>query len=230
MGPEPVVGGEKIGSGEVGGDERKVGLTTVKTGERRVGMGDSTPRVVKERGNGELGSPDGGGGGPERSVVGTFGETVGDHVGGKGEGGVIRRPVEAEEGSVHVILDTVGEGSVGVGLTDVEKSHWRVRGENPKSKYVWETDPRERRKRHGNGGVTETVEDQGGVVSEGDVVVTGLLEGIVGELDGFDDFVSVGLESEFAVENDAEVGEFGDFGDGETVGVEGEVFGEETRT
>ena len=78
--------------------------------------------------------------------------------------------------------------------------------------------------------MAEAVEDQDGVVSEGGVVVTGLLEGSVGELDGFDDFVEVGLESEFAVEDGAEVGEFGDFGDGETVGVEGEVSGEEPRT
>ena len=90
-------------------------------------------------------------------------------------------------------------------------SHWRLRGK-PNSKYVWETDPRERRKR-------QEREDQGGVVSEGGVVVTGLLESSVGELDGFDDFVAVGLESEFVVEDGAEVGEFGDFGDGETVGV-----------
>ena len=83
LGPEPVGGGEKIGTGEVGGDEGNVGLTVVKTGEKRVGLGDSTPRVVKERGNGELGSPDGGGGDPERSGVGAFGEMVGEHGGGR---------------------------------------------------------------------------------------------------------------------------------------------------
>ena len=82
---------------------------------------------------------------------------------------------------------------------------------------------------YGNGGVSETVEDQGGPVSEGGVVVTGLLEGDVGELDGSDDFVAVGLESEFTVEDGIEVGEFGDFGDGETVRVEGEMSGEEPR-
>ena len=42
-------------------------------------------------------------------------------MGGEGEGGIIGNPAETEEDPLHVILDGVGEGSVGVGLTDVEK-------------------------------------------------------------------------------------------------------------
>ena len=61
-----------------------------------------------------------------------------------------------------------------------------------------------------DGGVSETVKDEGGLLSETDVVKTGLLEGVVGELDGLDDFVAVGLKGEALVEDGTEVGKFGD--------------------
>ena len=46
-------------------------------------------------------------------------------------------------------------------------------------------------------------------------IKTGLLESGVGELDGLDDFVTMGLKGEALVEDGAEVEKFGDFDDGE---------------
>jgi hypothetical protein len=66
-----------------------------------------------------------------------------------------------------------------------------------------------------NGRVPEAVEEEGGLLAEVDIVKSSLLEGGVGELDGLDDFVTVGLESEVLVEDGAKIGEFGDLGDGE---------------
>ena len=48
-----------------------------------------------------------------------------------------------------------------------------------------------------------------------DVIKSGLLESGVGELDGLDDFVTMGLKGEALVEDGAEVEKFGDFDDGE---------------
>jgi len=67
----------------------------------------------------------------------------------------------------------------------------------------------------GNGRVPETVEEEGGLLPKGDVIKAGLLESGVGELDGLDNFVTVGLKGESPVEDGAEVEEFGNFGDGE---------------
>jgi len=50
---------------------------------------------------------------------------------------------------------------------------------------------------------------------KGDVIEAGLLESGVGELDGLDDFVTMGLKGEALVEDGAEVEKFGDFDDGE---------------
>jgi hypothetical protein len=68
---------------------------------------------------------------------------------------------------------------------------------------------------NGNGRVPETVEEEGGLLPKGDVIKAGLLESGVGELDGLDNFVTVGLKGESPVEDGAEVEEFGNFGDGE---------------
>ena len=68
---------------------------------------------------------------------------------------------------------------------------------------------------NGNGRVPETVEEEGGLLPKGDVIKSGLLESGVGELDGLDNFVTVGLKGEALVEDGAEVEKFGDFGDGE---------------
>ena len=68
---------------------------------------------------------------------------------------------------------------------------------------------------NGNGRVPETVEEEGGLLPKGDVIKAGLLESGVGELDGLDNFVTVGLKGEALVEDGAEVEEFGNFGDGE---------------
>ena len=67
----------------------------------------------------------------------------------------------------------------------------------------------------GNGRVPETVEEEGGLLPKGDVIEAGLLESGVGELDGLDDFVTMGLKGEALVEDGAEVEKFGDFDDGE---------------
>jgi hypothetical protein len=69
---------------------------------------------------GSWGASDDGDGGPERTGVGAFGETVGDHVRGEGENGVVTGPTQTKEGALHVGLDGVGEGSVGVRKTDME--------------------------------------------------------------------------------------------------------------
>ncbi len=50
---------------------------------------------------------------------------------------------------------------------------------------------------------------------ETDVIKSELLESGVGELDGLDDFVTVGLKGEALVEDGTEVEKFGDLGDGE---------------
>ncbi len=51
-------------------------------------------------GDRELGSPEGGNGGSERSGVG-----VRDHVGGEGENRIITGPTQVNQGTVHVVLD-----------------------------------------------------------------------------------------------------------------------------
>ncbi len=61
----------------------------------------------------------------------------------------------------------------------------------------------------------ETVEEEGRLLTKGDVIKTVLLESGVGELDGLDDFVTMGLEGEALVEDGTEVEKFGDLGDGE---------------
>jgi hypothetical protein len=66
-----------------------------------------------------------------------------------------------------------------------------------------------------NGRVPETVEVEGRLLTKGDVIKAGLLESGVGELDGLDDFVTIGLKGEAVVEDGAEVEKFGDFDDGE---------------
>ena len=66
-----------------------------------------------------------------------------------------------------------------------------------------------------NGRVPETVEEEGRLLTKGDVIKTVLLESGVGELDVLDDFVTMGLKGEALVEDGAEVKKFGDLGDGE---------------
>ena len=66
-----------------------------------------------------------------------------------------------------------------------------------------------------NGRVPETVEEEGRLLTKGDVIKAGLLESGVGELDGLDDFVTMGLKGEALVEDGTEVEEFRDLGDGE---------------
>jgi hypothetical protein len=66
-----------------------------------------------------------------------------------------------------------------------------------------------------NGRVSEAVEEEGGLLTKGDVIESGLLESGVGELDGFHDFVTIGLEGEALVEDGVEVEKFGNFEDGE---------------
>jgi hypothetical protein len=66
-----------------------------------------------------------------------------------------------------------------------------------------------------NGRVSESEEEEGGLLPKGDVIEWDLLESGVGELDDFDDFVTMGLEGEVLVEDGAEVEKFGDFDDGE---------------
>ena len=61
----------------------------------------------------------------------------------------------------------------------------------------------------GNGRVSETVEEEGRLLPKGDVIKSGLLESGVGELDGLDNFVTVGLKGESLIEDGAEVEEFG---------------------
>jgi hypothetical protein len=66
-----------------------------------------------------------------------------------------------------------------------------------------------------NGRVPETVEEEGRLLTKGDVIKAGLLESGVGELDVLDDFITMGLKGEALVEEGAEVEKFGDLGDGE---------------
>ena len=63
--------------------------------------------------------------------------------------------------------------------------------------------------------MTETVEEEDGLLSKGDVIKSDLLKSGVGELDGLDDFVTMTLKGEALVEDGAEVEKFGDLGDGE---------------
>jgi hypothetical protein len=63
--------------------------------------------------------------------------------------------------------------------------------------------------------VSETVEEEVRLLTEGDVIKEGLLESGVGELGGLDDFVTMGLKGEALVEEGTEVEKFGDLGDGE---------------
>ncbi len=67
----------------------------------------------------------------------------------------------------------------------------------------------------GNGRVSATVEEEDGLLPKGDVIKSGLLESDMGELDGLDDFVTIGLKGEALVEDGDEVEKFGDLGDGE---------------
>ena len=66
-----------------------------------------------------------------------------------------------------------------------------------------------------DGRVPEAVEEEGGLLAEVDIVKSSLLEGGVGELDGLDDFVTMGLKGEALVEDGTEVEKFGDFDDDE---------------
>ena len=68
---------------------------------------------------------------------------------------------------------------------------------------------------NGNGRVPETVEEEGRLLTKGDIIKAVLLESGVGELDGLDDFVTMGLKGEALVEDGTEVEKFGDLGDGE---------------
>ena len=67
----------------------------------------------------------------------------------------------------------------------------------------------------GNGRVPETVEEEGGLFPEENVIKSGLLESGMGKLDVRDDFDTMGLKGEALVEDGAEVEKFGDLGDGE---------------
>ncbi len=77
-----------------------------------------------------------------------------------------------------------------------------------------------------NCGVSEEVEEEGGLLPKVDVIQSGLLESGVGELDGLHDLVTMGLKGEALVEDGVEVEKFGDLGDGEGRGVGREVTGE----
>jgi hypothetical protein len=82
---------------------------------------------------------------------------------------------------------------------------------------------------YGSGRVSETVEEENGLLTKGDVIKSDLLESGMGELDDRDDFVTMGLKGETLVEDGAEVEKFGDLGDGEGRGVRREVTGEDPR-
>ncbi len=56
--------------------------------------GGGDPGVVEGGGDGELGESEGGDGRPERSGVGVFGESVGDHVCVGGENRVVTGPTQ----------------------------------------------------------------------------------------------------------------------------------------
>ena len=63
--------------------------------------------------------------------------------------------------------------------------------------------------------MSETVEEEGGLLPKASVIKSDLLESGVGELDVLDDFVTMGLKGEALVEDGAEVEKFGDFDDDE---------------
>ncbi len=81
----------------------------------------------------------------------------------------------------------------------------------------------------GNGRVSETVEEEGGLLPKINVIKSGLLESGMGKLDGRDDFVTMGLKGEALVKDGTEVEKFGDLSDGEGRGVRREVTGEDPR-
>jgi hypothetical protein len=54
--------------------------------------------------------------------------------------------------------------------------------------------------------VPETVQEEGGLLPKASVLKSGLLESGVGELDGLDDFVTMGLKGEALVEEGAPLG------------------------
>ncbi len=95
-------------------------MTAAETRWEGTDVGGGSPGVAEGWGNRELGSSEGGDGGPKRSGVGSFGESVRDHVGGEGEIRVIKGPTQVIHDALHVSLDGVGEGSVGVRKTDTE--------------------------------------------------------------------------------------------------------------
>jgi hypothetical protein len=86
--------------------------------ESRVGGRGIAPGVTEVRGEGEVGSSQGGDCGPERSGVGPFREPVQGHVWRKGKDREVAGAAQAKEGTMHVLLDGVWEGSVRVGETD----------------------------------------------------------------------------------------------------------------
>ncbi len=101
-------------------------MTETETRWEGDGVGGGTPGVVEGWVNRELGSPEGRDGGPKRSGVGAFGESVRDHVGREGEIRVITGPTQTTQGTLHVSLDGVGEGSVGVRKRIRNNWWWRV--------------------------------------------------------------------------------------------------------
>ncbi len=66
-----------------------------------------------------------------------------------------------------------------------------------------------------HGGVSKVVEEEGGLLAKVDVIESVLVKGVVGEFVSLDYFVTVGLKGEGTIEDDPEVGQFGDFSDGE---------------
>ncbi len=88
-------------------------MTVTETWWEGTDVGGGVPGVTEGWGNRELGLPEGVDGGPKRSGVGSFRESVRDHVGGEGEIRVITGPTQATQGAFHVSLDEWGRGPSG---------------------------------------------------------------------------------------------------------------------
>ncbi len=84
MGGEPSDRVEEVAPAEIRGEQGDVIVTAAETRWEGTDVGGDSPGVAEGWGNRELGSSEGGDGGPKRSGVGSFGESVRDHVVGEG--------------------------------------------------------------------------------------------------------------------------------------------------
>jgi len=116
-------------------------VTVTEVWHDRTGVGDGAPGVADGRGDKEIVATEGGDDGPERSNVGAFGKSVGDHVRGEGENGIVTGTAQTKEsgggssssgvrdGIKSLGGDGVFEGKSQVFAVFVVRNDWIVEGE-----------------------------------------------------------------------------------------------------